>query len=97
MGKHQRQPLFQITVSTLSGVEMSFWVKRDYSCIHSGLLLVEEMIRQGILFRWDPRITYDLVCNGEKVDWNCKLKDYNITEDVEIMPSLVVVLRRRGE
>ena len=72
-------------------------VKRDYSCIHLGLLLFEEMMSRGILSRWDRTTTYDLVCDGEKVDWNCKLKDYSISEDVEILPSLVVVLRRTGE
>jgi hypothetical protein len=97
MGKNKNEPPFHITVSTLSGVEMSFLVKRDYSCIHLGLLLFEEMMSRGILSRWDRTTTYDLVCDGEKVDWNCKLKDYSISEDVEILPSLVVVLRRTGE
>ena len=97
MGKNKNKPMFRISVSTLSGVEMSFLVKRDYSCIHLGLLLFEEMMSRGILSRRDHATTYDLVCDGEKVDCNCKLMDYSIRDDVEILPSLVVVLRRPGE
>ena len=96
MGKNTNKPMFRISVSTLSGVEMSFLVKRGYRFSHLGPLLWEETLCQGIVSRWD-RTSYDLVCDGEKVDWNCKLKDYSISEDVEILPSLVVVLRRPGE
>jgi hypothetical protein len=96
MGKNKNKPMFRISVSTLSGVEMSFLVKRGYRFSHLGPLLWEEMLCRGIVSRWD-RTSYDLVCDGEKVDWNCKLMDYNIRDDVEILPSLVVVLRRTGE
>ena len=88
--------MFRISVSTLNGVEMSFLVKRSDSFSYLGPLLWEKMVRRGIVSRWD-HTSYDLVCNGKQVDWNCKLKGYSISEDVEILPSLVVVLRRTGE
>ena len=71
-------------------------VKRSYSFSYLGPLLWEKMLRLGIVSRWD-HTSYDLVCSGKKVVWSCKLMDYNVRDDVEILPSLVVVLRRPGE
>ena len=96
MGKNTNKPMFRISVSTLSGMEMSFLVKRSYSVSYLGPLLWEKMLRRGIVSRWD-HTSFDLVCDGKKVVWSCKLRDYNIRDDVEILPSLVVVLRRPGE
>jgi hypothetical protein len=95
MGKNKNKPMFRISVSTLSGVEMSFLVKRGYSFSYLGPLLWEKL-RLGIVSRWD-HTSYVLVCSGKKVVWSCKLMDYNVRDDVEILPSLVVVLRRPGE
>jgi hypothetical protein len=74
---------------------MSFLVKRSYSFSYLGPLLWEKMLRRGIVSRWD-HASYDLVCGGKKVVWSCKLMDYNVRDDVEILPALVVVLRRTG-
>ena len=96
MGKHKSKPMFRISVSTLIGVEMPFLVKRSYSFSHLGPLLWEKMLRRGVVSRWD-HTSYDMLCSGKTVVWSCKLMDYNVRDDVEILPSLVVVLRRPGE
>ena len=98
MGKNTHQPLFRITVSTLSGVEMPFLVKRGY-CVHTlGPRLWNQMLKRNIVSRntGNAGTSYDLACDGVKMDWSKKLRDYNIRDDVDVLPALVVVLRRPG-
>ena len=95
MGKNTHQPLFRITVSTLSGVEMPFLVKRGY-CVHTlGPRLWNQMLKRNIV-SGNSDACLDLACNGVKMDWSKQLKDYNIRDDVDVLPALVVVLRRFG-
>ena len=95
MGKHTHQPLFRITVSTLDGVEMSFWVKRGYTVNSLSPRLWNQMLKRNIVSK-NSHTSYDLACDGVKMVWGKKLKDYNIRDDVDVLPALVVVLRRLG-
>ena len=94
MGKNGHQPLFYVTVSTMSGVEMRFLVKRGHKCQYLCRRVWQRMARLGIIA---PRTVcgMDLACNNERVDLSKKLKDYNIREDVEPLPELIAVLRGR--
>jgi hypothetical protein len=96
MGKNTHQPLFRITISVLSGVEMSFWVKRGYTISHLGRPLWDKMLRHKIVSE-DDQICYSLACDGVRMDWSKKFRDYNIRDDVDVLPALTVVLRRFGE
>jgi hypothetical protein len=95
MGKNTHQPLFRITVSTLDGVEMSFLVKRGYVIGTLGPRLWGQMLKRNIVSK-NSHVSYDLACDGVKMVWGKKLKDYNIRDDVDVLPALVVVLRRLG-
>ena len=95
MGKNTHQPLFRITVSTLNGVEMSFLVKLGYTVNTLGPRLWNQMLKRNIVSR-NTGTCYDLACDGVKMDWGKKLKDYNVRDDVDVLPALVVVLRRLG-
>ena len=95
MGKNTHQPLFRITVSTLDGVEMSFLVKRGYTVNTLSPRLWNQMLKRNIVSR-NAGACLDLACDGVKMDWSKKLKDYNIRDDVDVLPALVVVLRRPG-
>ena len=95
MGKNTHQPLFRITVSTLNGVEMPFLVKRGYTVHTLGPRLWDQMLKRKIVSK-NSHTSYDLACDGVKMDWSKKLRDYNIRDDVDVLPALVVVLRRVG-
>ena len=95
MGKNTHQLLFRITVSTLNGVEMSFLVKRGYTINTLGPRLWNQMLKRNIV-SMNSHTCFDLACDGVKMVWGKKLKDYNIRDDVDVLPALVVVLRRPG-
>ena len=95
MGKNTHQPLFRITVSTLNGVEMSFLVKRGYTVNTLSPRLWSRMLKLNIVSR-NAGACLDLACDGVKMDWSKKLRDYNIRDNVDVLPALVVVLRRPG-
>ena len=95
MGKNTHQPLFRITVSTLDGVEMSFLVKRGYTVNTLSPRLWNQMLKRNIVSR-NSDACLDLACDGVRMDWSKKLKDYNIRDDVDVLPALVVVVRRFG-
>ena len=95
MGKNRDQPLFRITISTMTGVEMSFLVKRGYRWTHLGPYLWRGMLKRKIVSR-DSNVSYDVACDGKRVDWGKKLRDYNIRDDVDPLPALTLVLRRPG-
>ena len=92
MGKNGRQPLFYVTVSTMSGVEMRFLVKRGHKCGYLIDRVWKRMARLGIIAEREV-CGMDLACNNERVDLSKKLKDYNIREDVDPLPKLTVWLR----
>jgi len=95
MGKNRDQPLFRITISTLTGVEMSFLVKRGYRWTHLSKDLWDQLLKQNIVSK-DSSVSYDVACDGRRVDWGKKLKDYNVRDDVDHLPHLTLVLRRPG-
>ena len=53
------------------------------------------MLKRKIVSK-NSHTSYDLACDGVKMDWSKKLRDYNIRDDVDVLPALVVVLRRPG-
>ena len=95
MGKNTKQPLFRISVSTLDGVEMKFLVKRGYQVSNLAPRLWKKMLKLNIVSK-NTDACLDLACDGVKMSWSKKLKDYNIRDDVNVSPALVVVLRRFG-
>ena len=95
MAKNTKQPLFRISVSTLDGVEMKFLVKRGYQVSNLAPRLWKKMLKLNIVSK-NTDACLDLACDGVKMSWSKKLKDYNIRDDVDVSPALVVVLRRFG-
>ena len=92
MGRNARQPLFYVTVSTMSGVDMRFLVKRGHNCGYLAERVWKRMGRLGILAERDE-CGLDLACNNERVDLRKRLKDYNVRDDVDPLPVLTVWLR----
>ena len=70
-------------------------VKRGYCVFSLSPRLWTEMRKRNIV-SMNSHTCYDLACDGVKMDWSKKLKDYNIRDDVDVLPALVVVLRRPG-
>ena len=70
-------------------------VKRGYAVNTLGPRLWNEMLKHNIVSR-NTGTCLDLACDGVKMDWGKKLKDYNIRDIVDASPALVVVLRRVG-
>ena len=77
-------------------MEMSFWVKRGYTISYLGRPLWVKMLRHNIVSK-DSSLCYVLVCDGVKMNWGNKFRDYNIRDGVDVLPALTVVLRRVGE
>ena len=70
-------------------------VKRGYTVSNLAPRLWNQMLKRNMVSR-NSDACLDLACDGVKMDWNKKLKDYNIRDDVDVLPALVVVLRRPG-
>jgi len=95
MGKNKNQPLFRITISTVSGVEMKFWVKRGYTISHVAPWLWRELVKRNIHSK-NSNVCYSLTCDDVRMDWAKKFRDYNIRDDVDVLPKIVVVFRLFG-
>ncbi len=95
MGKHTHQPLFQITIETCGGTEMKFWVKRGYCINELGRRLYQKTLKLELVSR-DCEACFGLACDNVKMDWSKKWEDYNIRDDVEVLPRIVVLVNLFG-
>ena len=81
MGKNSHQPLFRITASTISSVEMQVLVKREYKMWRLSHMVWAWMYDLG--FIPEEGCGIDLACDGERVNLSLLLKDHSIREDLD--------------
>jgi len=82
-------------IETCGGTEMKFWVKRGYTISNLGRRLYQKMLKLEVISR-DCECGYALSCDDVRMEWHKRWKDYNIKDDVEVLPRIVVFVRLFG-
>ena len=74
---------------------MNFLVKRGYTIRNVSPRLWQQMLKLKVSSK-NSGACYDLVCDNVRMEWGKKFRDYNIRDDVDVLPQIVVVFRRFG-